>query len=311
MGLQKFSQIPSLIILNTIVSLFLSPSLVESSDTQDPKSLDAFVLDRANREITKPHTGTLYNVSLPANFSGIEVSAIRVVTSSFWSRGLNYSFLHFPPRIIPQPNVKRMAIVYKNMGNWSSHYFSVPNHTMVSPVLGFMAYVSSETTLIDTEKMMKMSLTILGDPITVRFPQTDPRGRDSQGKPICAKFHENGSIEFSNMSRPYECVTQRQGHYSLVVPLASEGNNDILHVRMKASSVWRMGGLVLAIVGLVIVVVLCVAGIVRLVKKKKITEMEKNSQKAEPFDTFWVGDSKMPAAQMTRTQAALENEDVP
>ncbi|KAI9089974.1 hypothetical protein K1719_028944 [Acacia pycnantha] len=200
MGFHELLQITSLIgiIITIHVCLFSFPFLAESTKTFDPRSLDAFVLDHANEEITYPRTGTLYNVKLPANFSGIRVSIVRIITSTFWARGLNYSFVHFSPRIIPEPNVKRMAVIYSNFGNLSSQYFNIPNHTILPPVLPFMAYVSSNTTLIHPKKK-KMHLSILGDPITLRFPH--PKGdNNNYDKLICAKFDENEFKELSNMS---------------------------------------------------------------------------------------------------------------
>lgn len=209
MGFHKLLQITSLIIIDAC--LFSLPSLAESPSTNDPKSLDEFVLDNANEEIAYLHTGTLYKVSLPANFLGIQVSIVRIRTTTFWARGLNYSFVHFPTRIIPEPNVKRMAMIYSNFGNLSSQSFNVPNHTILPPVLGFMAYVSSNTTLIHPKKK-KMHLSILGDPITLRFSyQIDPKGDNRHEKLICAKFDENGLTGFTNVSGSYECETPSEG----------------------------------------------------------------------------------------------------
>lgn len=309
MGFQKFWQITSLKIAITVFLFLLQSMVVESSNTnkQDSQSLDSYVVDKANKEIRHPRTGILYNVTLPSNFSGIEISIVRVRTSSFWSRGLNYSFIHFPPRIIPIPFVKRMAIVYSNMGNWSSDFFNVPNHTIIGPVLGFISYVSSKTSLIDNESGTNLlNLTILGDPITLRFPQNDPKGENNIEKAICANFGENGSVvEFSNMSRPYVCVGEKQGHYALVVP-----NSTIMASSQEGNKKkWRWVWLGLGILGLVILVI-CFVVISRIVKKRRIRKMEKNSEGCENFDTFWIGQSRMPAASMTRTQGVLENEHV-
>ncbi|KAF7844240.1 plant/F17O14-7 protein [Senna tora] len=238
---------------------------------------------------------------------GIEVSIIRFRTSSFWSRGFNHTFLYFPPRIIPLPNVKRMAIVCSNLGNWSSLYFNVPNHTITSPILGFQIYVSSATTLIRPKKMKKMNLSFRGDPITIRFPQIDPKDVETPFTPICAKFGENGSIELSNMSMPYVCVTssQSQGHYALVVPKAKDikRENDV--------GIWWVVGLGLGIIVGLVVLGFGFVGAYKMVKKRWIGKLERNSQRNVPFDTFWVGESKMPSASMTRTQAVLENEYPP
>ncbi|XP_028770347.1 uncharacterized protein LOC114727777 [Neltuma alba] len=307
MGFYKLLQITCLIdtIIIIDVCLFSLPFLAESANTCDPRSVDEFVLDNVNEEIAYPHTGTLYNVSLPANFSGIQVSIVRIRTSTFWARGLNCSFVHFPPRIIPEPNEKRMAMIYSSFGNLSSQYFNVPNHTILPPVLGFMAHVSSNRTLIDPKKKKKMHLSILGDPIALRFPhQINPKGGKSYDRLICAKFDEKGFTEFSNMSGSYECEAPSQGHYALVVPMETKSNV------VRGNRIWWKVGLGLGIVGMT-VVGLCFVGIARLVKMRKIRRMEENSQRCEPFDTFWIGESKMPVASVTRTRPVLENDYAP
>jgi hypothetical protein len=48
--------------------------------------------------------------------------------------------------------------------------------------------------------------------------------------------------------------------------------------------------------------------LVKAAKRKKIKKLENNSENGEPFDTFWIGDSKLPLASMIRTQPVLEND---
>lgn len=293
MGLHKWWQV-------TWVIVFLSlSSLVEGSNAYDHESLDAFFCKHASTGKGKPTTGFFYNVSLPSNFTGMEVSVVRLRTVSFWLRGLNHSYLNLPPRIVPQPNRKRMAILYENFGNWSSHYYHVPNYTMVAPVFGFMAYSSSEKAFINCEKM---NLTIQGDPITIRFPHVLPLAKNVT--PICAKFVANGSVEFTNMTKPYLCEAQSQGHYTLVVPSPKAPPN-----QGKKFAIWWVLGFVIGFVGLVMLALVLLA-IVKAAKKRKLRKMEKVSEGGEAFDTFWIGESKLPLATMIRTQPALEHDDV-
>ncbi|XP_061349877.1 uncharacterized protein LOC133295097 [Gastrolobium bilobum] len=195
-----------------------------------------------------------------------------------------------------------MSILYENLGNWSSHYYSVPNYTMVAPVFGFMAYSSSETTLTECEKM---NFIIQGDPITIQFPQVG--SHEKNNTPICAKFSGDGSVEFNNMTEPYVCEAQSQGHYTLVIPSPKEVHNT--RGQSKRFTIWWVLGFVIGFVGLVILALVLLA-LVKAEKRRRIRKMERNSEGGEPFDTFWIGETKLPLAPMIRTQPNLENDEV-
>ncbi|CAL0315341.1 unnamed protein product [Lupinus luteus] len=283
-----------------IFSLFLS-SLVEASDTYDQDSLDTFLCKHANKVIEKPRTGTFYNISLPGNFTGIEVSVVRLRTVSFWLRGVNYSFFNIPRRVVPQPNRKRMAILYENLGNLSSHYYNVPNHTMLAPVFGVIPYTSSETTLIDCENM---NFIIQREPIRIHFPHIRPYAKNVT--PICVKFGAGGSVKFRKMIRPYVCEAKSEGHYTIVVPTTKSQTQN----KSKGFNIWWVLGFVICFVGLVVLVLVLII-IVKVVKRRKMRKMEKFSEKGEAFDTFWIGETKVPVASMRRTHPVLENDDAP
>ncbi|TKY64021.1 hypothetical protein E2542_SST13911 [Spatholobus suberectus] len=293
MGLHRWWQVTLV-----IVSLFLS-SLVDGSQTYyDHESLDAFLCKQANKEIKSPRTGVFYNVSLPCNFTGMEISVVRLRSVSLWLRGMNYSFFSLPPRIVPRPNEKRIAILFENLGNWSSHYYNVPNYTMVAPAFGVMAYRSSKSALIDR----KINFTIQGDPIIIRFPHVEQNRKNDT--PICAKFSAGGLVKFKNMTRPYFCEAHSQGHYTLVVPSFPSPKEP---QSKRFNTRWVLG-FVIGFVGLVILVLILLA-LVKEAKRRRIRKMERNSSVGELFDTFWIGETKLPLASTIRTQPILENED--
>ncbi|XP_010251560.1 PREDICTED: uncharacterized protein LOC104593426 [Nelumbo nucifera] len=258
---------------------------------------------KAFKALVRPRTGKLYNAALPVNLSGMEASVVRLRRGSFWVRGANFSTFHIPPRIIPLPYVKRLAIVYQNLGNWSSYYYRVPGYALVAPVVGFMVYDASN---LSATSITKLSLSLRGDPISIRFPQVVlPEGSNSTIR--CATFSEDGSVLLSEMTLPSECLGHDQGHFSLVVsvpPIAVP-----LKRKVKLWKWWAIGfgsgfiGLVL--VGLVGIVALT------FVKKNKFGEMERRASEGEAFDTVWIGTSKMPSARVIRTQPVLENGDAP
>lgn|ERR1711971_64583 len=271
----------------------LSSSLfAQGSNEYDIESLNAFIHDHADNSLFKPRTGTLYNIPLPANFSGMEVSVVRLRTGEFSAKGANFTFFHIPPKIQPMPSAKRIAILYQNLGNWSSYYYNVPGYRLVAPVVGFMAYDSSISSTVGNRKV---EFSIMGDPISVHFWHINVTEGENV-TPKCVKFSADGSSKLQDMNGSYVCITQGEGHFSVVVPKKQEG----LIVRF-----WALG-----FVGLVLVVLVMVT-IFGLSRRKKMRQMEKQSERGVAFDTFWIGGSKMPSASMVRTQPALENRYVP
>lgn len=273
----------------------LSSSFAQGSIDYNIESLNAFIHDHADKALVKPRTGTLYNISLPANFSGMEVSVVRIRSGEFWAKGANFSFFHIPPGIRPIPYAKRLSILYQNLGNWSSYYYHVPGYRLVAPVVGLTAYDSSNSRTIGNRRV---DFSIMGDPISVHFFNiVIQAGKNDHVMPKCVEFGADGSFELQDMNESYVCITHGEGHFSVVVLKKQEGN-------MK---LWALG---FGFVGLVSVVLVMVA-IVRLLRRNKMRKMEKQSERGVAFDTFWIGGSKMPSASMVRTQPALENRYVP
>lgn len=273
---------------------------------EDADSFGGFVHKYANNSLSKPRTGVVYNISLPSNYSGIQVSYIRLRSGSFWVRGADLSWISFPPKITTVPYVKRLAIVFENLGNWSSSFYQLPGYTLVAPVIGFTAYDSSSNS--STLGNTKIHLIILGrNPILVRFPKVKLGENAVKKKPQCVKFGAGGTFELKNMTGPTSCSVTDIGHFSLVIPTPP-----MVEKKKKKKMLWEwwvvgfgVGLLGLALMGLVLMAVL------RLVRRKNIKDMERESDRGVSFDNVWIGKSKMPSASMVRTQPALENSYVP
>nr|GMC86676.1 Lipoprotein signal peptidase [Ipomoea batatas] len=80
-----------------LLSLPVSPNAID-----DPNSLDSLIRDFASNR-SRRRTGRLYEVVLPANFSGIEASIVTLKSGSLWMRGANFSLFGIPPRVLPWP----------------------------------------------------------------------------------------------------------------------------------------------------------------------------------------------------------------
>lgn len=270
-----------------------------SSHVLDRDSLDSFIHEYAIKNILKRYTGKLYDIPLPANFSGMEGSIVRVRSGSFWRRGADFSFFKIPPRVLPWPFVKRFNIIYENLGNLSSKYYDVPNYTFVTPVIGFLAYNATSS----REDNGMVELNIMSDHILVHFPQIDDDNKKVEMK--CVRFVTNGTIEFSNVTMKNTCISQGQGHFAIVVPSLKPEKE-----KKKGKWKWWVIGFGVGIVGLVLLIVMGTL-ICKCVGFKKRGTMERQSEKSEALDTVWVGNSRMPSASGIRTQPVLENSYVP
>ncbi|PKI76607.1 uncharacterized protein LOC116206404 [Punica granatum] len=299
-GLRFISWWVILVVLRSAVAIPVLGSDGNSS-MSTPESLDDYILKFVNESLKRPRTGTVYKVSLPPSFSGIEVSVVRFRSSSFWVRGVNFSDFWIPPRIIPMPYVKRLVIVFENLHNLSSHYYHVPGYELIAPVLGFSAYDASNSTVLGSQKL---NLSTDGTLISIHFLPFPEK--HANGLIRCVALGMNKSYEFSNMTSPNVCSARHQGHFSLAVPLTPSNH------KKEGDKLWKwwvvgfVGGFF--VLALLCLVVLCIH---RLVVRRKIKEMEKQSERGVPLDTFYIGRTKLPSASMIRTQpSGVENEYV-
>lgn len=283
-----------------IISLSFS-SIFQACYAYDPKSLENFLYDYTYRSLEiMPQLGTLYNIDLPSNFTGMKISFIRLSIETFWKGGANFtSFYIPPPKAITEPNVKIIAIVYENLGNWSSFYLKVPNYTFVAPIIGFMAYESPNYFKLGNRKLI---FNLEEKPISIRFSELI---NGTNLTPKCIQFDDIGRYEIKNMTEANVCFASGQAQYfSLVVP--STGTSLLPKKKNRYWKSWVIG-----IFGGIFGLIFFGSVIMVIMKKYKLRSMEKQSEKDLSFDTFWVGRSKMPSASMVRTQPSLEHEDVP
>ncbi|XP_057415428.1 uncharacterized protein LOC130710245 [Lotus japonicus] len=271
-------------------------SFVHSLNNTASDSLNSLVQDFAFKSLVKrrPQTGALYDALLPQNLSGMDVSVVCLRSRRLWNKGANFSYFRIPPRTVSIPHVKRLAIVYQNLGNWSSHYYSLPGYTLISSVVGFMVFDASNVT--DT-RVRNLTLNTMGHPISIQFPNVSFIG-GMNSRTRCVAFIANGTIQLSEMSSPGVCCSRDQGHFSVVLPLPK---------RRRQWYLWLIGFLI-GFFGLIIVGYVGFSSM-RLVKTKRIQAMEKQANEDLVLESRWVGNSKMPSATVTRTQPALESSD--
>lgn len=87
-----------------------------------------------------PETGKVFDGSVPRDLFGIQVSALRLVYASLNKRGQSYKEFEFPVKTKGSPHIKRLVLVYQNLGNRSMEYYPLNNYTYLAPIIGFRAY---------------------------------------------------------------------------------------------------------------------------------------------------------------------------
>ncbi|KAK7399137.1 hypothetical protein VNO78_10313 [Psophocarpus tetragonolobus] len=267
-------------------------SLVHSLDnTAASESLNSMVQNFALRSLVKhrPQTGALYDALLPRNLSGMDASVVRLRSRRLWNKGANFSYFRIPPRTVSIPHVKRLAIVYQNLANWSSLYYDFPGYSLISSVVGFMVFDASNVT--DTITLRNLTLNTMGQPISIQFPNITfiiSRVR-------CVTFNANGTVQLTEMGSPGVCYSRDQGHFSVVLPLEKKRGSWYL---------WLLGFL-LGFFGFIIAGYAGFSSL-KLVTAKRIQAMEKQTNEDQVLQCRWLGNSKMPSAPVTRTQPVLE-----
>ncbi|KAJ8444743.1 hypothetical protein Cgig2_030417 [Carnegiea gigantea] len=285
---------------------------------------DGFLLE--NKLISqKVRTGVIYNISLPSNFSDMEVSILRQRGSKLWDQGANFSYIDVPPRVLTLPYVRRVGIICENFRNWSSHYHELPGYTFVTAIVGIAMY--DATDLSGKTKAQRLNIETRGEPVTIKFRDIRvPKGGNTSDL-TCVMFSpSNGDVELSNMTRPNVCSWRDLGHFGIampgiIAPVAPPPSpspprgrrGSPRRKRRKDQSEWKWWVIGfaagLAALGLLVLIsVVCYTTFA----SGKIKKMERRAEKSESLGTIWIGNSRMPSASMTRTQASnLENDSTP
>ncbi|KAE8724929.1 6-phosphogluconate dehydrogenase family protein isoform 1 [Hibiscus syriacus] len=270
-------------------------SCVHGLDRSSNCSLDTFLQDFAFRALVithRPHTGALYKANLPTDLSGMEVSIARIRSRTLWKQGANLSSFRIPSQTVPVPRVRRLAIVYENLGNRSSQYYSISGYSLITPVVGFMVFDASNAR---ATRLRSIGIDTMGKPISIHFSKAK-----YSASARCATFSSNGTVDFSRIMLPNVCYTSSQGHFSVVVPLQR---------KQRPSYPWVIG-VVLGFCALILVGYFGFVSI-KLLKTKRVQAMERQADEGEILNNRWVSCSKMPSAAVTRTQPVLENGGFP
>ncbi|EXC35226.1 hypothetical protein L484_022781 [Morus notabilis] len=309
----------SLAMLCILVWFSWLPDLTAQSTSGTSRSsahaLDSLLQDYAYQALVRPRTGFIYDGHVPSNLTGIKVSALRLRSGSLYRKGVKYREFNLSVGVRVTPYVKRLVLVYQNLGNWSMVYYTLDGYTFLAPVLGLLAYDASN---LSAKNLPELDIRASRDPLLIEFPNVSaPAG----AVPKCVWINSNGSRSFNNVTSDNKCLVYQQGHFSIVVqsiapapsptpvspgpaPRAKEKEGNSKKVWIIVGSV--VGGL--ALLGLAALLVIWAR---KFRQKKRMQQMERAAEVGEALHMTPIGSTKAPAATVTRTQPVLESEYVP
>lgn len=286
------------------------------------RALDALLQDYAYRAFVRPRTGIPYDGVVPSNLTGIKVAAMRLRSGSLRRKGVKvYKEFGIPEGVVVLSHVERVVLVYQNLGNWSFTYYQLPGYTYLAPVLGLLVYNASN---LSATNLSELDIRVSGDPLNITFPDVQSAPDGSIAK--CVGFDLHGLPSFSNVTSGNVCLTTQQGHFSIVAesvvpspapvsPTPSPPNVGPtpggLGKKKSSKKVWIIVGSVLGGLLMLVLLSFLVLWVQKLKQRKKMQQMERAAEVGESLQMTSVGETKAPAAMVTRTQPTLENEYVP
>ncbi|CAL4911913.1 unnamed protein product [Urochloa decumbens] len=290
----------------------------QSQPLSPARILDATLQDYAYRAFVRPHTGIVYNATLPSNLTGIAVSAVRLRSGSLRRKGFSdYFEFNIPTGVVVQPHVERVVLVYHNIGKSAAdRYYPLTGYTYLAPVLGLLAYDAANLSAVG---LQELNIVPSGSLISVTFSNVRAVLAGSVAL-RCVVFDLNGVPQFQDLQATNVCSSFRQGHISIVVnsseiapapappgaiapPIPTPGGN-----KKGSSKAWKIAVSVVGsavALGLLAALLLC---LVRYKRDKKLEVMERNAEVGETLRMAQVGRTQAPVALGTRTQPVIEND---
>ncbi|KAK1428102.1 hypothetical protein QVD17_16930 [Tagetes erecta] len=283
------------------------------------RALDATLQDYAFRAFIRPRTGVPFDGIVPPYLTGIEISAMRLRSGSLYRRGVpTFKEFTLPVGLREQPYVERLVLVYQNLGNWSTTYYSLPGYIYLAPILGLLAYNGSDLT---ASNIPELDLWASEEAIRINFGRISPIPVGLVAK--CAWFDLHGQVNFTNLLSGNVCSTTEQGHFSIVAesavppapvpPAPSEPepapSEPTPSGRKKnESKIWGIIGAVTGGTALLVLLTLLILWAWRYKKRKRIRELERAADAGEALRMTRIGSMRAPFALGTRTMPNFESD---
>lgn len=302
------------ILIITILSALQCKTQSQNPSNTSSRQLDSLLQNCAYQALHNPITGTIYNANVPSNLTGIKLSVLRLRSRSLKFRGVKfYKEFHIPSGTITRPYVKRVALVYQNLGNWSSIYYPLLHYSYLTPIVGLLAYNAMN---LSATNLKELDIIATKSPISVKFTKVSSVKKGVA--PKCVLFDLNGTYEFRDLVSSTTCLINGQGHLAIVANITmhapSPSPSPNVHPSGKERQIkwssWKIVViLVCAFIGLVLSYFVCLC-ICSGRKNRKVKRMEKISYISEPLQVARIGEAQAPVASVTRTLPTLEHEYV-
>ncbi|XP_057432089.1 uncharacterized protein LOC130724835 [Lotus japonicus] len=277
------------------------------------RALDAVLQDCAFKALQRPKTGVSYDSEVvPSNLTGVRVSAMRLRSGSMRARGVeSYKEFQIPIGVVEQPYVKRLVLVYHNLGNWSEDFYPLPGYSYLAPVLGLLSYSGANLT---ASELPELDIRASDKPIMIRFPDVKPAPYGSV--PKCVYFDLHGSVQFDILLPGNMCFSYHQGHFSIVVesddnapsPAPAFAAHIMKTGGKNKSKVWIIVGSLVGGCLLLVLLSVLVVRVRRAKRRMKIQELEWGADSNETLFMASIGSTKAPLALGTRTRPTIEND---
>ncbi|XP_062230230.1 uncharacterized protein LOC133927857 [Phragmites australis] len=293
-----------LLLVHVVLAAFLH-SCTAQTRVANISAVEAAVRDRALELLRR--TSQLVDVPLPGNLSGagVEASALRVRSNALWTDGVNATGFTIPPRVVPAPFARRVAIIFErfDVGNGSSTavaalFAAPPGYALAAPVAGLLAFDAS------AGPDARVSLRALGAPVYVEFKNVSSAKGFNTTTARCLTFAASGEVvaTYAVVSSS-ACAVPGTGHFGVAVR-APETPPPASAVRERWWA-WTVGVGAGGVLG-AIFLALSVAGAVRWSRRRRREEMERRAMAGEELGRMTVHGSRMPSAKVVRTQPTVE-----
>jgi len=289
-----------------LVSLFPGKSLSSTFNTTTVANVttyDQTIQQAAYAAFTRlnPETGQTFGANLTGDLANVTVLAIRLRVGSLRRRGVTLGNFTIPAGLkVLNFASTRVMLVYRDFGNVSVYSSPVSGQVLVSRVVGIRAYDGDN--LNNTSFLPPLSVSDLLSPSQVGLYVTSSTSKATQ----CVEFGANSTAVTSNVTSGSNSTTGNN-----VCSLTTFGDFALLGLPppKKKSNTWKIVlGVVLGVVGLLLLLLLLCCCIRRQLRRRKMAKMQYQVDHGETLQPHLIGNSRAPAASVSRTRPSLEKD---
>ncbi|KAJ9537008.1 hypothetical protein OSB04_029741 [Centaurea solstitialis] len=284
-------------VLLVIFFSFPSQFVIQTHGIKSTRLLDLAIRYYTFKSYKHFKTGLPYDVRLPSNLTGIDVSTVKYRCGSLKRYGATINEFHLGAGVDVHPYVERVLLVTQTLGsNWSNIYYEnydqLLGYQLVSPVLGLLAYNAEDGTNFDTQFEVKIE-SPNANGITIDFGNYTMTKKNNDTASLagrmqmCATFGDDGKVTLEKEVGPNVCGATRHGHFGLVV----RADPLLLAPERKKIKRWKVvfGSSFGAAIGAFLLGLLLIAMFVKVKKKARLEELERRAYEEEALQVSMAG----------------------